>query len=132
MSEIDRVSTTNAGEGSKVNRRFDGIIGLNEAGRMVFVNSEIYHLLECSPEDLIDVFEAVQPLSTHPGKSSIDIGFFGRLAERFLDCLLVHHDGRSFRIEYEVAPVADKSATISTLLFLRDAGTAAIAAEGVQ
>ena len=132
MSEYDRMATTIAGQENKVSRRFDGIIGLNEAGRMVFVNSETSQLLGCTPEDLIDVFEAIQPLSTTPGSSSMDTGYLGGLAEKFLDSLLIRHDGHCFRIEYEIVPIVDKPASTSTLVFLRDASAATIACESIQ
>ena len=99
---------------------------------MVFVNSETCHLLGCSPEDLFDGTEAVQPLSTPRGRSSMDNRYSGSLAERTLDRLLVRHDGHCFRIEYEVAPVVDKPANILTLVFLRDASVAAIEVERIQ
>lgn len=126
MSENDRVATTIASQDDKVSRHFDGIIGLNEAGRMVFVNSEASQLLGCTPDELNGVFGAIQPLSTPPGSSLMDTGYLGGSAEKFLDRLLLRHDGHCLRIAYEIAPIVDKPMSTSTLIFLRDASAATI------
>ena len=110
-----------------VGRGCDGIIGLDEAGQVVFINLEACRLLGCSPADLIDGAEASRPLSGRPSDRSVNSSYAGGLAERFLDGLLIHHDGRCFRVAYEIAPIVDRTVAGRTVVRLREMRASAIA-----
>ena len=111
----------------QVGRGCDGIIGVDEAGRVVLINLEACRLLGCSPADLIDGAEAPRPLSGRPSDRSVNPSYAGGLAERFLDGLLIHHDGRCNRLEYEVIPIVDRPGAGTTVVRLREMRASVIA-----